>query len=206
MNEGRRPSLVSVIIPTYNRADLLPETMDSVLAQSYRPIEVVVVDDGSADNTQEVLQTWSIGCPGKGEFEVRYFYQPNRGPSSARNLGFAESKGEFVLYLDSDDLLLPEKLDLQTKELDTRYDACVSGAKWMDANGRVFFEDIPPESPSADPLDDYLQCKTRPWPEVWLFRRSLLESGLSWDTSLFGPEDSLYVFEVLVSCPRNTLT
>jgi glycosyltransferase involved in cell wall biosynthesis len=91
--------LVSVIIPTYNRAHTVAETIDSVLAQSYRNLEVIVVDDGSKDATQDVLKSYGS--------RIRSIWQENAGQMVARNQGIAESQGNIVTFLDSDDIWLP---------------------------------------------------------------------------------------------------
>lgn len=117
MSEEHAPGLVSVIIPTYNRAHLLIEAMDSVFAQTYRPIELIVVDDGSTDNTKEMAEEWSKRRADDDRFELRYFRQENKGAPAARNLGLIESRGEYVQFLDSDDVLHPEKLHRQTEVL-----------------------------------------------------------------------------------------
>ncbi len=97
--------LVTVIIPAYNRAGTIARSIDSVLAQTYRPMEVIVVDDGSTDQTVEVIQSY-------GE-QVTLVRQANGGPSSARNSGAACAKGEIIAFLDSDDTWKPEKLERQ---------------------------------------------------------------------------------------------
>jgi len=107
--------LVSVIMPTYNRAKLLAESMDSVWLQSYRPIELLIIDDGSTDNTSQIVAEWSKLHRTEQGFSIRYFQQINRGAAAARNYGIAESKGEFIQFLDSDDLLHPEKIARQIK-------------------------------------------------------------------------------------------
>jgi glycosyltransferase involved in cell wall biosynthesis len=99
--------LVSVIIPTYNRADTVRRSIDSALEQTYRPIEVIVVDDGSTDATREVLV-------GYGD-RIRPIYQANGGPSVARNTGVAAARGEFIAFLDSDDTWKPAKIDRQVR-------------------------------------------------------------------------------------------
>jgi glycosyltransferase involved in cell wall biosynthesis len=93
-------SLVSIIIPTYNRANLIGETLDSVLAQTYTNWECIIVDDGSTDNTQEVAKKWV-----DKDSRFNYWYKENAGVSSARNLGFEKSYGDFIVFLDSDDIL-----------------------------------------------------------------------------------------------------
>jgi GT2 family glycosyltransferase len=96
---------ISVIIPTFNRAWTLARAVDSVLAQTCAPKEVIVVDDGSTDPTPEVLAAYGD--------RIRVLVQPNRGVSSARNLGIRCSRGEFIALLDSDDQWKPEKLACQ---------------------------------------------------------------------------------------------
>ena len=104
--------LVSTIIPVFNRPNLVREAVESVLAQSYRPIEIIVIDDGSTDNTLEVLKGLA-----EQNAEVKILSQTNSGPGVARELGRKKAQGEFIQYLDSDDLLLPEKFTLQVKAL-----------------------------------------------------------------------------------------
>lgn len=100
--------LVSVIVPAYNREDLLPESLDSIVNQDYRPLEVIVVDDGSTDGTVAVAQSYT---------EVRCVCQVHQGVSAARNAGVAASGGEFLAFLDSDDCWTPGKLGLQVDYL-----------------------------------------------------------------------------------------
>lgn len=98
---------VSVVIPAYNAAQYICETIDSVLSQTYKDYEIIVVDDGSTDNTKEILQ------PHMGK--IRYMYKENGGPASARNVGIKNAQGEYIAFLDSDDLWLPEKLEKQVR-------------------------------------------------------------------------------------------
>jgi len=102
---------VSVIIPTYNRSSLLKIAIDSVLMQSYENYEIIVIDDGSNDTTAKLVNSYV-------STKIRYFYQKNRGRSAARNLGIKMAHGEYVAFLDSDDMFLPPKLELQVHELD----------------------------------------------------------------------------------------
>jgi glycosyltransferase involved in cell wall biosynthesis len=110
---------VSVVIPTYNRAAVVSHAIDSVLAQTVTDLEVVVVDDGSSDGTGQIL----------GEFfgdRIRYYAQANQGVSVARNKGVEEARGEWIAFLDSDDLWESEKLEWQFKALE-RFSSCCSG-------------------------------------------------------------------------------
>ena len=95
---------VTVIIPTYNRRALVQQAIDSVLAQTYTDYEIIVVDDGSTDGTGEAL------AARYGE-RIRYFCQENKGRALARNLGIAEALGEYVSFLDSDDLFRQDELE-----------------------------------------------------------------------------------------------
>ncbi len=97
---------VSVIIPTYNRAALLKEAIESVRSQTYANWELIVVDDGSTDDTQSIISQ-------NRDSRIRYFYQKNAGVSAARNRGIEESRSPLIAFLDSDDLWVPEKLERQ---------------------------------------------------------------------------------------------
>jgi len=112
MAEDGQPDLVSIIMPTYNRAGLLGETLESVQTQTHRPIELIVIDDGSTDETADLLRRWERGLPDDG-LVLRYLRQDNRGAPAARNRGLRESRGQYIQFLDSDDLLHPEKLSRQ---------------------------------------------------------------------------------------------
>src|SRR5690348_2665066 len=105
--------LVSTIIPVHNRAALLREAVASALAQTYRPIEIIVVDDGSTDQTRQVCDELAAQYPQ----EIRVIHQANTGPGLAREAGRRVARGEFLQYLDSDDLLLPEKFARQVAGL-----------------------------------------------------------------------------------------
>jgi glycosyltransferase involved in cell wall biosynthesis len=98
---------IAVIVPTYNRADLIGETLDSILRQSYHAAEIIVVDDGSTDNTESVVARYGSA--------VKYLRIANSGECAARNAGVACSSAPWVAFCDSDDLWLPEKLKLQVK-------------------------------------------------------------------------------------------
>lgn len=96
--------LISVIIPVYNGECFLGEAIESVLAQTYRPLELIVVDDGSTDRTSEIARSYP---------QITYIRQPNGGAASARNRGIQAARGEYLAFLDSDDVWLPGKLTLQ---------------------------------------------------------------------------------------------
>lgn len=102
--------LVSIVIPSYDRAAVLPASVRSVLNQSYRNLELIVVDDGSQDNTREVLAAID-------DKRLRYVYQDNAGACAARNRGVAEAKGDYIAFHDSDDIWHPDKLEKQMRAM-----------------------------------------------------------------------------------------
>jgi len=118
MPKNPKKPLVSVIIPTYNRGWVVQEAIDSVLDQDFSDYELIVVDDGSNDNTREIL-----GAYGKA---ITVLQQSNRGVSAARNRGIAEAAGRLIAFLDSDDLWLPRKLSTQVKFFEENADAVIN--------------------------------------------------------------------------------
>ena len=104
--------LVSVIVTTYNRADLLCETIDSILCQTYKNFELILIDDGSRDNTEEVVKMYN-------DSRLQYIKTDNwGGPARPRNIGINASKGEYIAFCDDDDIWLPKKLEKQIKIID----------------------------------------------------------------------------------------
>lgn len=108
MIEDSTPS-ISVIIPTYNAARFIGDAVNSVLEQTVKPMEVIVVDDGSTDNTESIVKEM--------DGNIRYFYQENSGSSIARNTGLEYASGELLSFLDADDIWVKDKLEIQLKLL-----------------------------------------------------------------------------------------
>lgn len=125
MSEAVVPGLVSTIIPVHNRPDLVREAVQSVLDQTYTKVELIIVDDGSTDETPIALAELRARHPGK----IRVIAQRNLGPGVARETGRQLIRGEFVQYLDSDDLLLPTKFEVQVEALATRPSAGIAYGK-----------------------------------------------------------------------------
>jgi glycosyltransferase involved in cell wall biosynthesis len=123
--------LVSVVIPTYNRGWILKEAIDSVLTQTFESFELIVVDDGSTDNTRALLD---------GYRDLVVLEQANKGVSAARNRGIAHAQGEFIAFLDSDDLWLPEKLSAQVTFFHENPDAliCQTQETWIRNGQRIY--------------------------------------------------------------------
>jgi glycosyltransferase involved in cell wall biosynthesis len=110
MNNDQAAPLVSIIIPTHNRAYIIRNAVQSVLAQTYKHWEIIIIDDGSTDNTKEVLHEFT-------DIPLKYIYQNRQGPSAARNNAFAHVTGEWVAYIDSDNELYPQYLEKMIREI-----------------------------------------------------------------------------------------
>ena len=137
---------VSVVICTYNLARYICEAIESVLNQTYRDYELIVIDDGSVDNTKAILNKY-VG-------KLRYIYRENGGLPSARNLGIRLSKGKYVAFLDADDIWLPDKLQKQVKAIEEDDDVGLfyTAKYMMDANGRLT-GDVRPHYPAKNLYD-----------------------------------------------------
>lgn len=133
---------VSVIVPTYNRREYVTQAVQSVLAQSYKDYELIIVDDGSTDRSQDSLQSY---C--QSDQRVKYFYRQHKGRSAARNYGLTVAEGRYITFLDSDDVYLPNKLEIQVEVLESRPDVdlvyCLHS--FMDGEGKPL-PDLPTPS------------------------------------------------------------
>ncbi len=130
--------LVSVVIATYNMAQYLPKAIKSVLAQTWKNLELIVVDDGSTDNTAEAME------PFRGDDRVCYLPTANQGQPRAKNRGIDEARGEFIAFCDADDLWSPEKLAIQMPFFqDPKVGVVYSEVSYIDQDGTPVEKDIP---------------------------------------------------------------
>ena len=136
--------LISVIIPVYNKSEFIKETVDSVVKQSYRNLEIIVVDDGSTDNSLDIVNSLN-------DSRLRVFSQPNSGVERARNYGFSKSVGSFVTFQDADDLMSQDRLKKQI-DFFVSNEALVLVGTWanvIDVSGNVIGSIRPPTSNDA---------------------------------------------------------
>lgn len=193
--------LVSAIIPTYNRAYLVKDAVDSILAQTYENIEVIVVDDGSTDNTLEVLSAY---CN-----RIRVIRQENAGPAAARNRGIAASSGELIAFLDSDDLWLPEKLERQVKLLQSAgptVSCCLCNIRmcWPDKESNSFdIAALSPEIPEGIWLnvEEIIATRFLLFNQGAMIRRTVLEKIGGFDESLWLLEDHALALRLSLEGP-----
>jgi len=170
--------LVSTVIPVYNRPRMLREAVDSVLAQTYRPVEIIISDDGSTDDSPAVAQELARTHPD----EIRFVRKENRGPGPAREAGRQLARGEFIQYLDSDDLLWPRKFEVQVAALRQRPDCGVAygRSRLVTMEGKVLadpFKWTGRQLPTLFPwlLVDRWWCTHTP-----LYRRSVCDAVGPW--------------------------
>ena len=201
-------SSISVIIPNFNRAGLIGTTIENLLAQSQAPHEIIVVDDGSTDESLDVIRSFGS--------KVTLIQQSNAGPGAARNAGLKAATGRYIQFQDSDDLFSLNKLQEQARVLDeTGADLVL--APWahvMIGENEVTFESCVLQQ--AAPPDSILMVSwlMRGWATIFqslMFRRSFLEGVGAYRTDLRYGEDMEYLFRILAKTPRiafseNTLT
>ncbi|MFZ0408267.1 MAG: glycosyltransferase family 2 protein [Cyanobium sp.] len=175
--------LVSICIPCYNAAPYVAQAIDSILAQSWSAIEIIVVNDGSTDGSGTILDSYTSPV-------LRVIHQVRRGQCAAANRAYAEAQGELIKFFDADDLLAPESIEQQVRRLNGRTDS-VASAQW----GRFYNDDLStfalnPQSVWRDlPSLDWLTeawADARPMMQcgLWLIPRSILERSGGWDESL----------------------
>jgi len=190
---------ISVIIPCYNRATLIGETLQNMLDQELRPDEIIVVDDGSTDNSREVISSFG-GI-------VRLISQPNLGPGAARNAGLKAATGDFIQFMDSDDLASHNKLSVQFSALQATgadFAYCPWGYCYIENRTIRFTENILQTGsiPNGKPMLEWFMSG---WSLVFqncLFRRSILEKAGFYRTDLMPSEDSEYFVRILLAGAR----
>jgi glycosyltransferase involved in cell wall biosynthesis len=179
---GQTP-IVSVVIPTYGRRALVTSALESVVSQTLRDYEIIVVDDSSPDDTGAVLR------PYVERNVARYVRQPHRGVAAARNRGVREARGEFLAFLDDDDLWPPDKLEWQLEALGEHPEAgLVYG--FMESFGTERpYRWPPPDAPSGWVREAFLTGNWIRSPGQTLIRRAAFEAAKGFDESLRGAED-----------------
>jgi GT2 family glycosyltransferase len=169
--------LISTIIPVFNRAAMLREAVASVLDQTYRPIEIIIVDDGSTDDTPQVIEELAAA-----HAEVQGIRRPNGGPGLAREAGRGQARGEFIQYLDSDDLLMPRKFEMQMAAFEKERECGIAYGitRYRDAAG----DEIECTWKSANQVQKTIFPSflvTRWWETVTpLYRRSVTDGAGPW--------------------------
>ena len=189
--------LVSILIPCHNAGRWIAATLESALAQSWPAIEIIVIDDGSTDNSLAIAR----GFAARGVIIVE---QPNRGASVARNVALAAAKGDFIQYLDADDLLAPDKIERQLRVLAEMPPDTLALGEWGrftdDPAGAVFNpEAVYRATTGVEFLQLHYETGGMMQPGGWMAPRSLLDRAGPWDEMLSLNDDGEYFARVMLA-------
>ena len=190
--------MVSVIIPTYNRAHTIGETLNSLSAQVYQDWECIIIDDGSTDQTAALMSHYV-------EKDPRFIFYPrpdavSKGPNSCRNYGFTKVQGEFILWLDSDDLLMPNALHNIIPNFKDGTDAVISKVSFTDLSTGKFLKSSVISSNNL--IADYLTGKVSFYISGPVWRRSYLEHKTLFDPLLSNLDDWDFNLRRIYENPR----
>ena len=189
--------LVSILIPAYNSQEWIKETIESALAQTWTSKEVIVVDDGSTDQTLEIARRYASK-------HVRVVTQPNQGAAVARNTAFSLAQGDYIQWLDADDVLDPYKVENQARMVDGMSKRTLLSGAWgyfMYRTSKAQFtptslwNDLSPVEWLVRKVGDNLHMQT----DSWLVSRELSEAAGPWDGRLFRDNDGEYFCRVIVA-------
>ena len=196
--------LVSIITPTFNRAYILATAIQSILSQTYKNWEMVIIDDGSTDNTKELVMSFK-------DERIKYLYQKNAGPSAARNKAFSISKGEWIAYLDSDNELLPNYLEVMidwiTKNPFALY-ALPKGRRTLELYERdklVKMIDDSEDFPENLTIEDIFMRRLHFDGNGFMHSRTIFEEGIRWDEKISRMEEWEFVMQIGERHPNNFL-
>lgn len=204
MAEENKTPLVSIIIPVYNKAEFVSETIASALAQSYKAIEIVLVDDGSTDGSLHILQEFATQYPDK----IILIEQKNKGVSPATNAGIKAASGDYLQFLDADDLLSPQKIEKQVDLLKNQGKLVMASCKWLTFGDNlenhqnwnlIVFKEYP--NPIELLLDLYNGGEMMQ-PGVYLCSKELMEKAGAWNEKLTINQDGEFFMRVLLQADQ----
>ncbi len=181
-------NFVSVIIPCYNVENYIAEGIESVLAQSYPHFELILVDNNSSDGTVPILERFAERYPDK----IQVFHQPKAGAPAARNLGLAHAKGNWIQFLDADDLMLPDKLDDQLSMVDENDPLVVGTPRYQKLDGSTFIME-----PWKDPIMGLFEGLSQGNTCCNLWNRKYLDKVNAWDEDLNFQQDYDLIFRIV---------
>jgi len=186
-----RKPLVSIIIPNYNKEKYIKEAIDSALNQTYKNIEVIVVDDGSTDGSKEIIKSYGN--------RIRAYFLPHRNANVCRNFGIKNSKGEYIQFLDSDDIISKDKIEKQI-EVFKKIDAGIVGCWWkylIEREEGIFIEsEVQKPFISSDVVSCTILDKGWSPPNAYLFKKELVQSVSGFDENLNCVQDVDFIVNI----------
>lgn len=197
-NSFMHSSLVSIVVSCYNGEKYIADTLNSLLAQTYSNIEIVVVNDGSTDESEKVIKSFS-------DPRIKYFRQANKGQCSALNYGFSKSIGEYIKFYDADDILHPAVIQGQVESLVGMGDDCLSFIEWR----RFYNNELPTTIDESNPHTIHKDCfpiEYITWKQktpmvqcgLWLIPRVLLSKTGLWDERLSLINDTEFFTRIML--------
>jgi len=186
--------LCSIIIPVYNAEKYLSKSIESILQQTHQDFELIIINDGSTDNSEEVIKSYLY------DSRIKYFSQTNKGEAAARNRGIAESKGEYIAFLDADDLYSPTKLTEQITyfQENHEFDIVYSDIEVINEKG-LYIGELKSEQIIKEPNDflaNILYRQIIPGPAAIMLRRKCIESGIRYPENYVNAEDYLFTIQL----------
>ena len=188
--------LISVIVPTYNRENRVINTIESIVNQTYKNLEIIVVDDGSKDNTQQVVENY---LKKTGVTNLRFIRQANAGAPAARNHGFSLSNGTYIVFFDSDDLMLEERIEKQITAILKEGTQC-SGCGFY--YNRVTGDKYLPPVVNNNLLELFVKRELRGSTQSWMYHRELISKVNGFDEKLKCFQDADLFSRVVMLNPK----
>lgn len=196
--------LISIIIPTYNRGYIIRNVIESVLAQTYPHWELIILDDGSTDETKEIVKSYN-------NVKIRYFYQTQQGPSSARNKAFTIARGEWVVYIDSDNELLPNYLEVMLTQITSKKNILYAFPKAKKTQELYEDNKIQKIIDVSDNYKEKIKVKDIFMREFifdingFMHSREFIDEGFIFDEKLALMEDWDFIMQIATKYPKNFL-
>ncbi|NIJ54974.1 glycosyltransferase family 2 protein [Dyadobacter arcticus] len=193
--------LVSIVVPTFNRETRIIFTLQTLINQSYRNIEVIIVDDGSTDRSEKIISAYID--ENKLQQRVYYYKKKNGGAPSARNYGYQRAKGKYLVFFDSDDLMLENRIAIQLRAIqEEKADCSACGFYYNSLEG---FSYSPPNIVLQNILASYVAKILKGSTQSWMYSKVLIETINGYDESLVCYQDSDLTFRVLLQDPKIAL-
>jgi len=197
--------LFSVVVPAYNRGYCIERTLDSVWEQDYRPIEVIVIDDGSTDDTAAVVQQWAAKHSDADDFVLHYHWQENARVSAARNNGQSRVTGKYVQFLDSDDLLAPTRFSKAAEHMEAEEAELFVSAFDIVTDELDRIKTVNDLAPDEDLLEQVIRKSLYVIPLRFVLKKTLLDRVGLWDATFTQGEDTEFLQRAVLESKQSII-